>query len=243
MRKSGLLILILLFLVGSLCVVGATRIYGNVEAQTDIKLTVGYTANGEKIDGQTVRLTSNNIGDWEYKINSDDGTIDLKVNYKEMEREFSVPTGQDFQVLLLDDTTQSQANVNDSTTENATEETNTSSETSSEETNNSTEENSEISGKAVSETDDNSKNKNILSGSLNIFLLAVGLFVMIFIANILSSLALDSFRKRVKRNRAEMPIRVVKLSAKLDEAQRQLGKAQQEIRKVIQPRTTTQAKN
>lgn len=235
MKKSGLLILMSFFIIGNLCAVGATRIYGNVEAGTEVKLTLTYTANGEKIEGQTISRASNNIGDWEYRINTDDGAIELKVNYKDIEKEFSVPTGQDFEVLLFDDATQTAAQTNVNTSD---EDTNTSTNTSeqsasSEETNNSSDEEddnnkSNISGNAVSES---SENKISLGNKLTLLIIAIGLFVLVFIANILSSLVLESFKKRIKRNRAEMPIRVVKLSEKLDEAKRQLEKAQQEIKK------------
>lgn len=210
-----------------------TKIYGAVDPNENVKLFLTYTANSVNVQNQLITTTSDSAGNWEYKISTDPGTIDLKIAYKNEEKEFSVITGQDFEVNWNGEMISEVEETNTTTEENTTTEAAEEVAEEPEETN--TEEtasgSSGITGKSI--LGDIGEIK--MPDNWKTYLIIIAVFIAMIIANILAVLILGFLRKS-RENRKSGPskedIRVVKLSERLaqikaheEEVQRALEEA------------------
>ncbi len=244
MKKVMFGILISLLLIGVVsATLTKTRIYGETKPNAIVKLTLSYKANGLPIDSQFIRIDSDTSGDWEYKIGSDEGTIELEVTILDDTKTFEVPVGPDFEVSMSDeDTGETTADEEtNETTEEAegiteTEETTgESTETEETETTNTADEESVEADVEVSDAEGKDAETSSISGKsifgdkLNveggsIFLIILILFVTIVIANIFSEILIGRFKRGMQR-KAERPVRIIKLSEKLEKARQKLEQA------------------
>lgn len=231
MKKVVLLIIVVLLLISSASALVKTRMYGNVSPNALVRLVLTYTANGQSYENQAIRLETVNDGNWEYKISTDEGTIELEVSCLGVTKTFSVPVGPDFRALLSEseETNESEEVVNETTesVENATEEVEETTKTAEE---NTEEEKAGITGGAITEEKWNIKDK---LDNFNTFFLVLALFAMLVIANIVSAVIIGSFKK-FRQERTERPIRIIKLSEKLEKAKQRLEAAKQSERQIEQ---------
>ena len=232
MKKRVMALVFLSCLLIGLIVVNAetisTRVYGNVDPLTDIRLTLSYTANSIPQNGQVITKQSNNIGDWDYKIGVDEGTaIDLKVNYKDIEKDFSVQAGQEFEIQMFEDSVNEAQNttqvVNETTSTGTASAEATATETANktEEKNETEKENKGITGKSIFDAGENK--------ILDIIFLALGLFVIVFLANIASSFFLNFLSKTRKEKSQGTPIKIIKLSEKLEKVKQRVEEARKAV--------------
>lgn len=243
MKKAGITgILAIVFLISISIVFAATlektKIYGRADPEATMKLTLDYSAHAVLYTDQLITKNADSEGNWEYKISTDPGKITLQIAYKGEEKEFSISTGQDFQVNWNGETFKEgtgeelTAGVEET---NTTIEENTTTEVAgeAEETNTekTTSESSGITGKSIFGDIGEIK----IPGNWKIYLIIIAVFIAMIVANILSTLILGFFQ-RPRENRKSGPsreeIKIVKLSERLaqiknneEEVQRALEEA------------------
>lgn len=221
-------ILILILLIGSVSALVKTRIYGKTKPNVNVRLSITYTANGQEFQNQPIKKVTDNSGNWEYKIASDEGTIEIEATSLGITKTFAIEAGPDFEIKFSDEdkeeTNETTASITGSLVDEDEEET-TEDEEQVEET-----ETADISSEAVSGEKWDIKSK---LGNWSLYLLILGLFVLIIAANLVSEVLIGAFR-RVGKNKSEKPIKIVKLSEKLEKAKQKLARAQQQEQAVEQ---------
>lgn len=225
---AGLILLILM--IGSVSALESTRIYGFVDADREVKLTLKYTSNGVSYN-QLVVKKANYIGAWEYKLSTDSGTIEAIVSYLGAEKTYSVPTGKDFRIDLFSTGTEEVEVKNATEEKNETPEiaiTNLSEKIPAEAVEE--EKSLAITGSSIFE-----KSKNIFNDK-KIYLAIAGLFLMIVIANLVSHFIIGMFSGRIPNigageNKSYEKIKITKLSEKIAKAQKEIEDAEAELAK------------
>lgn len=207
MKKVVLLVLVLALLTVVVCADSVkTRIHGNIDPLSRITLTLSYYSQGVKYD-QTILKESDNVGNWEYKLNSDPVEFELDIVYGDIHKEFTVPAGPDFEVHLFGEPEEEEES--EGTAEEETEEEETEEEQEVEEEEQEPQETAPITGQATGES------KEFDFGNLSIYLIILVLFITMVIANIVSAAIVGLFRGGRGPHRDVRNIKVTKLSEKL----------------------------
>jgi len=216
MKKAVLFIGLVLFsllLIASASALERTRIYGRADPNTNLLLVADYTAGGIHYENQQFPRETDEYGLWEVIIRSDYGEIDVEVNYKGKREIYTVPTGQDFEINLLENKPKKVEEKNESVEQESQESESNNTEVKEETEQEEEEKSSPITGKSIFESFG-----NFTSSNFSIFFIFIGLFVLIVLANLASEGILSLIGRA--RERGGRPIRVTKLSEKLQEAER-----------------------
>ena len=216
--KKLVLILVLFLVIGNVCALEKTKIFGRADPNTKLTLTVDYYAEGVEYK-QLVTKQTDSFGLWEYTCNSDPGTIILSVAYRGAVKEYSIPVGTEYEINLI---TSSAAPPENNT---AAAVTNTSEDNAVVNEDNTTQEKTAgVTGKSIFESIGAAK-------GITIFALIVGFFVLLLIANLASNSIMSAVRRRKYGSEQKSEdIKVIKLSdMRNDEKAREEEQKRKEI--------------
>lgn len=233
MKKSAPIYFLVIFLLIATVTAATERttILGKIDPNSSIELHLTFKIDGSQITDQKSIKQADQTGFWQYTAITDPGTIELKAVYNGIEKEFSINSGEDFYVAMIDEpeqvaeTEQTDTGVdedlNSQVTGDAIREENATGDIEVEEVIQDTEQ-EKTTGFAIS---------NLLTNSSKTALYTIGL---IFAISIIIAFIVFSFVR--KKDQIPLPsppeeIRVTKLSDKVKELQEQ----KQEISKQEMP--------
>ncbi|MBU1136730.1 MAG: hypothetical protein ABIG37_02095 [Nanoarchaeota archaeon] len=103
MKKSILIcFLITSLLITSVSALEKTKMYGKLEPSTKVNLILTYSASAKLYENQVITKVTDEFGNWDYKIGTDAGKINLRVEYRDIAKDFEITTGKDFEVNLYE---------------------------------------------------------------------------------------------------------------------------------------------